>query len=240
MEGLNMANVTFGYARISRKTQNIERQIRNITEAFPQIDSKNIFQEAYTGRKIDRPQWQRLLKQVKPGDTIVFDSVSRMSRNAEDGVKQYFELYDKGVNLVFLREPTINTEQYKGVTQIAMTDTDADLILQGVNKYLVKLAENQIRAAFAQAQKEVDDNSNRTKGGIETARRNGKQIGQKPGATLTTKKSIAAKDIILKHNKSCGGTLDDRETAELAKISINSLYKYKRELRAEGTLVIRK
>ena len=44
----------------------------------------------------------------------------------------------------------------------------------------------------------------------------------------------------MKHNKSCGGTLDDKETAELAKISINSLYKYKRELRAEGKLIIRR
>ena len=225
-----MASVIYGYCRISRKTQNIERQIRNITEAFPEIDRKNIFQESYTGRKLDRPQWQRLLKMVKPGDTIVFDSVSRMSRNAEDGVTQYFELYNQGVNLVFLREPTINTEQYKGVTQIAMTETDADLILQGVNKYLVKLAENQIVAAFEQSQKEVDDLSNRTKGGMETARRAGKQIGQKPGTTLITKKSIAAKEVILKHSKSFGGSLTDAECMRQAGICANTFYKYKREL----------
>ena len=79
----------------------------------------------------------------------------------------------------------------------------------------------------------VQDLHQRTKEGIETARRAGKQIGQKKGATLTIKKAIFSKQLILKHNKTFGGTLSDRETQELTGICRNSLYLYKRELKEE-------
>ena len=72
--------VYYGYCRISRKQQSIDRQIRNIKEAYP---TSIIIEEAFTGTKIDRPKFDKLLKKVKPGDTIVFDSVSRMSRSAD-------------------------------------------------------------------------------------------------------------------------------------------------------------
>lgn len=92
----------YGYARISRRSQNIERQIRNILAAYPDA---RIFQEAYTGTKIvGRTEFNKMLRIVKPGDTIVFDSVSRMSRNSEDGIALYFKLFDNGINLVFLKE----------------------------------------------------------------------------------------------------------------------------------------
>ena len=95
----------FGYCRISTDRQNIERQIRNIQKAYPDAIIK---QEVYTGTKTDgRKVFEQLLKIVRSGDTIVFDSVSRMSRNAEIGFQVYQELYDKGVELVFLKEPHI-------------------------------------------------------------------------------------------------------------------------------------
>ena len=100
----------YGYCRISKKTQNIDRQIRNVKEAYPKAV---IIQEAYTGRKLKtRPEWNKLYKKLKANDTLIFDSVSRMSRNAEEGVKIYFELYGRGVNLIFLKEPHINTTIY--------------------------------------------------------------------------------------------------------------------------------
>ena len=78
----------------------------------------------------------------------------------------------------------------------------------------------QIRLAFEQAERKVSDLHQRTAEGIETARLAGKQIGQKPGAKLTTKKSLAAKEIIQKHNKSFGGSADDpAETIRQAEIS---------------------
>lgn len=55
--------------------------------------------------KQDRPEWNKLYKKAKAGDTIIFDSVSRMSRNADEGFCLYEELYNKGIELVFLKEP---------------------------------------------------------------------------------------------------------------------------------------
>lgn len=221
----------YGYARISRKQQSIERQIRNIKAEYPKAV---IRQEAYTGTTTDRPEWNKLYKRVKEGDTIVFDSVSRMSRNAEEGIKTYFELMDRGITLVFLKEAYINTETYKESCSKSLEYTGneiADCYIEATNKVLKILAEKQISIAFEQAQKEVDDLHERTREGIETARLNGKQIGQKTGSKLTTKKSVSAKAEILKHSKDFGGSLSDEECMKLIGIARNTFYKYKRELK---------
>jgi DNA invertase Pin-like site-specific DNA recombinase len=222
----------FGYCRISTGRQNIERQERNIRTAYP---NAVIVKEVYTGTKFQgRKELEKILDKVQAGDTIIFDSVSRMSRDAEEGFCLYEELFHRDISLVFLKEPHINTETYKRavMNQINMTGDKIDLILEGVNQYLMELAREQIRIAFEQAEKEVSDLHQRTKEGIETARLNGRQIGQRKGTTYETRKAKAAKDIILRHNKSFGGSLTDEETMKQAGISRKSFYKYKRELRS--------
>ena len=224
----------YGYARISRAQQSIDRQIRNIKNMYPQAI---ILQEAYTGTKIDRPEWNKLFNRVQAGDTIVFDSVSRMSRNAEDGFELYEKLYSMDVTLVFLKEPHINTETYRKAmnSQIAMTGDKVDLILKGVNQYLMELAKEQIRLAFDQAEKEVKDLHERTREGIETARLNGKQIGQKPGAKLHIKKKAPAMEMIRKYSKDFDGMLSDKECMKIVGVSRNTYYKYKKELETNCT-----
>lgn len=223
-------NKIYGYCRISRKQQSIDRQIRNIKELYP---SAIIVEEAFTGTKIEgRKEFNKLLSKVKKGDTIVFDSVSRMSRNAEEGFTLYEELYNKGIELIFIKEQHINTTTYKQAltNNIQMTGTAVDSILKGINEYLMALAKEQIRLAFIQAEKEVKDLQQRTKEGIETARLKGKQIGLEKGTKLTTKKSIAAKEQIQKYSKDFNGSLKDTEVMKLIGISRNSYYKYKKEL----------
>lgn len=222
----------YGYARVSSGKQNIERQVRNIEREYPDAV---IVQEAYTGTKIDRKEWNKLFAAVKTGDTIVFDSVSRMSRNAEEGFAVYEEIYNRGITLVFLKEPHINTDTYRKALEssIPMTNTAVDFILEGINRYLLELAREQIRLAFDQAEKEVEDLHQRTREGIQTARLNGKQIGQRQGAKLTTKKSIAAKEVILRHSKDFGGTLADVDVIKLTGLARNTYFKYKRELRED-------
>ena len=221
----------FGYCRISTDRQNIERQIRNIKKAYPDAIIK---QEVYTGTKTDgRKVFEQLLKIVRSGDTIVFDSVSRMSRNAEIGFQVYQELYDKGIELVFLKEPHINTETYKKAlsNNIEMTGTKTDIILKAINEYLMELAKEQIIIAFEQSEKEVSDLHQRTKEGIETARRKGKQIGRKRGASITAKKSIKAKQDILKFSRDFNGTLTDVDCMRMIGIARNTYYRYKAELK---------
>lgn len=223
----------YGYVRISTATQNIERQVRNILREYPDAV---INEETFTGTKIDRPKFNKLLERVRTGDTIVFDSVSRMSRNAEDGFSLYEKLFKMGVELVFLKEPHINTAVYKNAIskELRMTGTSVDYILEGINKYMLELAREQIRLAFEQAEKEVMDLRQRTKEGMETARLNGKQIGRKIGSRVVSKKSIKAKEIILKHSRYFGGSLTDDEVIKLAGINRNSFYKYKKELKEES------
>lgn len=220
----------YGYTRISTKQQSIERQIRNIKDLYP---NAVIIEEVYTGTKIyGRKEFDKLLKKVKSGDTIVFDSVSRMSRNAEEGFELYQELFNKGIELVFIKEAHINTTTYKQALKnnIQLTGTTVDFILEGINKYLLALAKEQIKLAFIQSEKEVKDLQQRTKEGIETARLNGKQIGQVKGTKLITKKSIEAKEQIKKYSKDFNGTLKDIEVMKLIGIARNSYYKYKKEL----------
>lgn len=220
----------YAYCRISTKDQSIERQIRNAKNIYPDAI---IVEEVYTGTKLDgRAKWNNLYKNLKSGDTVVFDSVSRMSRNADEGFKLYKDLFSKGIELEFIKEPHINTSTYKKAINggIELTGTLVDSILEGINKYLLALAEEQIKLAFIQSEKEVMDLRQRTKEGMETARLNGKQIGQEKGTKLTTKKSIQAKEQIIKYSKDFKGTLKDADVMKLCGISRNSYYKYKKEL----------
>lgn len=222
----------YGYCRISTRKQSIDRQVRNIKAIFP--DAVIILEE-YTGTSTSRPEWNKLHRKLKENDTVIFDSVSRMSRNADEGIALYMEMYDAGISLVFLKEPHINTQTYRSAlsNSVQLTGEDVDDILIGVNSYLKKLASKQIRLAFEQAEKEVADLHQRTKEGIETARLNGKQIGMVKGSTYETKKSKAVKPLIKKYSRDFNGTLTDKECIRLIGVANNSFYKYKKELREE-------
>ena len=237
----------YGYARISTQKQNIERQVRNILS-----ENKDAFiiQEMYSGKSIARPEFEKLLKTLKEGDTVIFDSVSRMSRNAEEGFELYRELYNRGVSLIFLKERHIDTATYRQELErqinvnIATGDNATDdlikTIFAALNKYILNLAEKQIYLAFEQSQKEVDDLRQRTREGIETARRNGKRIGNVSGSKMKIKKKAPVKDLIFKHSKSFHGTLKDGDVISIINgtqnlhVSNNTYYKYKAELLNEN------
>ena len=229
----------YGYCRISTPRQNLERQVRNIRTAYPDAV---IIREVYTGTKIyERPEFDRLLRKVSDGDTLVFDSVSRMSRTSQEGYKIYQDLYNQGVSLIFLKEPHINTSTYQQAldsqfdVKIKTGDPISDELMSGilnaVNRYILNLARKQIQLAFEQAEKEVTDLHQRTREGIETARLNGKQIGLIQGTKLITQKSVESKKLIQKYSRTFSGTLSDKECIKLIGISRGSYYKYKRELK---------
>lgn len=236
-----MERIVYGYCRTSTTKQRIERQISNILSQYPDAI---IFQEAYTGTKISRPVFDKMIdraeKQAAKGAdvVIVFDEVSRMSRNAKEGFELYQKLFNDGIDLVFIKEPHINTKVFKDATTkgdaIEMTGTDIDVILRGINIYLMIVAKKQFELAFQSAQREVDYLHQRTREGVEKARQAGKQIGRKTGTSVTTKKGEQAKAIILKHSKDFGGTLNDIDCLKLAGCSRNSFYKYKAELKAQS------
>lgn len=222
----------YAYCRISKASQSIQRQIDNISKAYP---NAKIYQEVFTGTTTNRKEWNKLKKVLKTGDTIVFDSVSRMSRNAEEGISDYMELLERNINLIFLKEPYINTEVYqeqlKANDNIKTDDIDLnDTILKGVREYLKRLATKQIRIAFDQAEKEVQDLRQRTKEGMRTAKSKGNIAGRREGTKVETKKAKEVKEEIKKLSKDFNGTLKDVEVMKYLKVARNTYYKYKREL----------
>ncbi|MGL6121120.1 MAG: recombinase family protein [Fusobacteriaceae bacterium] len=222
----------YGYARISRVTQSIQRQIDNINKDF-KVDK--IYQEAITGTTQDRKEWNKLKKLVKVGDTIIFDSVSRLSRNAEAGVEDYIELFERGVNLIFIKERYIDTtvysEQMKANDLIQVVDDDINsTVMEGIRKYLKRIARKQIIIAFEQAEKEVLDLQQRTKEGLKVAKENGTVLGRKEGVKVETKKSLEMKKEIKKYSKEFNGSLKDIDVMKILKVSRNTYYKYKKEM----------
>ena len=226
----------YAYCRVSTQHQKIARQITNITAIYP---NATIIREFFTGTTQNRPQWEKFIPQVKKDDTIVFDSVSRMSRNAEEGFKDYKMLYERGVHLIFLNEPLINTSVFdstrNNLLSIDITTGNAavDTFFKGnielINNFMMALAEEQIKAAFDQSEKEVTDLHSRISQGIREAKKNGTQIGLVKGTKLTTKKSLDCIAIIRKHSKDFGGTLEDPDVMKICGCSRNSYYKYKKE-----------
>lgn len=232
----------YGYARISTVKQNIQRQLDNIKMEYPDAV---IITEEYTGTKINRPAFDKLIKNLKPGDTIVFDEVSRMSRNAEEGIKLYTELFDNDINLVFIKEPHINTSVYRdklnkqidklNSTGNKATDKLLESIMNALHEYTIDLAKEQIELAFKTAQAEVDFLHKRTSEGVQRAILNGKKVGglTTKGTKLTTKKSIEMKAKIRALSKDFEGTNNDIEVMAITKLARNTYYKYKREMLAE-------
>lgn len=247
-----MKNRIFGYCRISTMKQNIDRQVKNILKLYPDAI---IVKEAYTGTTTDRPAWNKLYKRLQEGDTVVFDEVSRMSRNAEEGIELYEELFERGINMIFIKEPHVNSSVYRDKLQkqidringtgSAATDKLLNSILEALHEYTIDLAKEQIKLAFQTAQAEVDFLRQRTKEGIRERHRkydyetamgleHEKNYGGRIKDTrIETKKAKEQKQVILKHSKDFNGTLTDPEVIKLTGISRNTYYKYKRELKAE-------
>jgi DNA invertase Pin-like site-specific DNA recombinase len=241
----------YGYVRVSTKKQSIERQINNIKAVYPHAV---IFSEKISGTTLNRVEFQKLLKAVKKDDTIIFDSVSRMSRNAQEGFSVYQKLFEKGVNLEFIKEPYINTCSYKKALQgtidnvntgTASTNKLVNGILEAINQFILEKVKEDIIQAFKQSEKEVTDLQERTKEGLAVAKSKGITLGRTKGAVIKQKKEKPLKELIQRYSKDFNGTNNDidliaiinSKTIEIdgkrqqAHISRNTLYKYKRELK---------
>lgn len=234
-----------GYARVSTPTQKLSRQIDNLKKAYPDIV---IIQETYSGKTQNRPKWQKLLRQCRAGNVskLVFDEVSRFSRNAEEAIKEYKELYELGIELEFIKEPHINSEVYRQASQrqinvdtSAMDDDTAHLlntVIEGLNDYLLAVAEKQIRLAFERAQAERELLSKRTSEGLKQAKLMGSKVGRQKGEKLETRKKKRSIKIIRQHYKLLGGELTATQCFLLCQVTKSTFYRYINEMREEDKM----
>lgn len=156
-----------------------------------------------------------------------------MSRNAEEGIKEYFNFVERDIELIFLKEGYINTALYKKALENKIDSTGnkiADIYIDATNEVLKILAQEQIKIAFDQAEKEVLDLRERTKEGLRVTKAKGTVLGRKQGDTYTTKKEKEMREKIKKLAKDFGGNLKDIEVFTLLGITKNTYYKYKKNI----------
>ncbi|PFZ46952.1 integrase [Bacillus wiedmannii] len=158
-----MKHEKFGYVRVSSKDQNEERQIQNMKDLG--IEDRDIFIDKESGKNMERENYQMLKHLVRTGDTIVFDSLTRLGRNMNDTLEE-FRYYEKHrVNLQFIKEPYINVN-YTG-------ESTNDVIQSAIQKATLT-----ILSAFAE--KERIDIKQRQAEGIALAKKQGKRLGRPP------------------------------------------------------------
>jgi DNA invertase Pin-like site-specific DNA recombinase len=110
-------NMIYGYARVSTKDQNLERQISSLENQGCEV----IFKDKMTGSKRNRPELDKLLEIVQEGDTVIVHELSRFSRSTKDLLSLVSLLSEKGVGFKSVKESWINTAEDSAVGQLMLT-----------------------------------------------------------------------------------------------------------------------
>ena len=118
---------TYYYMRISTKESTDKQSFARQNKALKRYAEENeltyndryVYKDDTTGSTFNRVQWIELENNVREGDTIVFKEISRFTREAEEGYKKYMELMNKGINLIFLDNPTVSTDYIKQLSKVA-------------------------------------------------------------------------------------------------------------------------
>ncbi|AZJ23723.1 integrase (plasmid) [Bacillus wiedmannii bv. thuringiensis] len=153
----------FGYVRVSSKDQNENRQIENMK--YLGIEDRDIFIDKQSGKNMKRENYQMLKRLARTGDTIIFDSLTRLGRSMNDVLEEFRYYEQQRINLQFIKEPFINVN-YSG-------ESTNDVIQQAVQKATLT-----ILSAFAE--KERNDIKQRQAEGIALAKKQGKPLGRPP------------------------------------------------------------
>lgn len=150
----------YGYARVSTKEQNEQRQLNALQEFG--VDMKSIFVDKQSGRDFERQNYKRLIGKIKKDDTLVVQSIDRLGRNYDEILKQWrYITKDKQALIVVLDMPLLNTSQERDLTGTLI----ADIVLQLLS-YVAQTEREFIRKRQAE--------------GIAAAKQRGVRFGRKP------------------------------------------------------------
>ena len=155
-----MRGNVYGYARVSSKDQNGDRQLIALNEIG--IEGKNIYLDKQSGKDFERPQYKRLLRKLKKDDLLYIKSIDRLGRNYEEILQQWRVLTkEKGIDIVVLDMALLDTRRGKDLMGTFLSD----IVLQ----VLSFVAENE-RINIRQRQAE----------GIAAAKAKGVKFGRPP------------------------------------------------------------
>ena len=111
----------YGYARVSTKEQNEQRQMIALREFG--IDAKRIYMDKQSGKDFERANYKKLLRKVKSGDTLVVKSIDRLGRNYDEILEQWRIITkEKQVAIVVLDMPLLDTRQNRDLTGTLIAD----------------------------------------------------------------------------------------------------------------------
>lgn len=197
-----MSNMTFGYARVSSKDQNLDRQYDALL-TFP-IDRANIYADKASGKNFDRPEYKRLIKAMNPGDVLVIKSIDRLGRNYDEIIDEWRSITKHmDCSIVVLDMPLLDTRETKeNITGVFI----ADLVLQLLS-YV--------------AQVERENTRQRQAEGIASAKARGVRFGRPP--KKRPKCYEKTKSAFL------SGSLTRKEAANRLRVSITTFEKWMSE-----------
>ena len=153
-----MENKIYGYVRVSSQEQNEDRQLIAMAEAG--VARVNIFIDKQSGKDFERPNYKRLMKKLRPGDTLIIKSIDRLGRNYEEIQNQWRIITkEKKVDIVVIDMPLLDTRRDKNLLGTFISD----LVLQ----LLSFISENE-RTTIRQRQAE----------GIAAAKKRGVRFGR--------------------------------------------------------------
>lgn len=215
IKGGNDMCKTFAYMRISTKEERGKQKFTRQEQAIErwckendaEITDRRIYKDDASGKSFDRKAWKELESDVQTGDTIVFKDICRFTREYEKGYQKYMELLNKGINLVFIDNPTIGTEYIKNMIGIAEKQEN-----RIAKKSLKDTIELLILVELDRAEKEREITVKRIKDGIRASeKKSGRKEGQLDKMTpeleadirnFLADRSIKQVDLMKKYNLS--------------------------------------
>ncbi len=111
---------TYGYVRVSTKDQNEDRQLCVMRE-IP-VAQRNIYVDRQSGKDFDRPQYQKLMRRLKRDDLLYIKSIDRLGRNYTEIQDQWRTITRKGVDIVVLDMPLLDTRRGKDLVGTFLSD----------------------------------------------------------------------------------------------------------------------
>lgn len=219
------------YERIStkeeRELQRYQRQDKALKQYAEnnniEFDSHTIYKDDKSGKDFDRPEWLKLEKRLREGDTIIFKDICRFTRQCTNGLNKYLWLMnEKKIKLIFLDNPTLSTDYIKALNKVA--DDSNDNILNLTMDFIVKLI---LTVELDRAEKERETTRQRIIDGIKASdKKSGRPIGTLDKLTEDLRKDI----IAYKSNRN----IKQIDLMNKHKISRNTLKKYLRLVEAES------
>lgn len=204
-----MCNV-FGYERISTKEERGKQKFTRQDAALERYEKENgvkilmKFKDDATGTNFNRPEWIKLESLLQPGDSVIFKDIYRFTREYENGYKKYMELLEKGVELIFIDNPTISTPYIKKMMDVAAKQTN-----RIAKKSLTDTIELLILVELDRAEQEAAIIAKRIKDGIAASeKKSGRKEGQLDKMTpeleadiraYLTDRSIKQVDLVKKY-----------------------------------------